>query len=629
MTVPESAATKKTREPADRQRPDSDAAASSSTAGVLRGLPPIEVPIPLTVRIPSFETKSALMGLNYTTYNIKVDDFGRPHSVNRRFDDFVKFHDHISSLPYHRREGGRRESEGLDQQPAAATLGSIRSPSGDPLIPALPPKQMFGSTLPAVVEERRPALELILHRATRRAEVLYFDTTDALWRLLELPPGCAAVCRFLTPSGQRSCQCMQDLSGLLDPGKEKEQYRLKHEAVLKCVLNVVDSEARGMISLPPAAFASVMDVLHFIVSDGSPERRHGSSKDPREMFVSEGGILTLLRVLAREGTADATANGDVVVLPRGKRTTPAAATDNNTATVRIDQVKRVLNGLIQASGEAFSTLLLHTLQAHDGIAVISEELLPVSKIHLHDTIAKLLWLSFDDDVQGCLLGHPRGLDLLGSLFASPFPSTRVICGLILATLASAERLDDVTLLSKIDSGLWQLLTTELLPSESLSSSARVPGAMLSSLTRTPGCLARVAQCLGGASSQTVKGFACWVLSGSSSSLRPDTQLSKTIVGAAEGLILQSKDLDPTINGLVAQLLLRFRKDGMRTLRSTPGECVAVDESLRSALHDHIVARRARNGQDAEQQESYLSSLVTECDARRDAVNKAVVPAEMN
>ncbi|KAF4749957.1 hypothetical protein FOZ63_017683, partial [Perkinsus olseni] len=189
-----------------------------------------------------------------------------------RFDDFVKFHDHISSLPYHRREGGRRESEGLDQQPAAATLGSIRSPSGDPLIPALPPKQMFGSTLPAVVEERRPALELILHRATRRAEVLYFDTTDALWRLLELPPGCAAVCRFLTPSGQRSCQCMQDLSGLLDPGKEKEQYRLKHEAVLKCVLNVVDSEARGMISLPPAAFASVMDVLHFIVSDGSPER---------------------------------------------------------------------------------------------------------------------------------------------------------------------------------------------------------------------------------------------------------------------------------------------------------------------------------------------------------------------
>ncbi|KAF4739004.1 hypothetical protein FOZ63_023098, partial [Perkinsus olseni] len=110
------------------------------------------------------------MGLNYTTYNIKVDDFGRPHSVNRRFDDFVKFHDHISSLPYHRREGGRRESEGLDQQPAA-TLGSIRSPSGDPLIPALPPKQMFGSTLPAVVEERRPALELILQRATRRAEV--------------------------------------------------------------------------------------------------------------------------------------------------------------------------------------------------------------------------------------------------------------------------------------------------------------------------------------------------------------------------------------------------------------------------------------------------------------------------
>ncbi|KAF4752748.1 hypothetical protein FOZ63_013385, partial [Perkinsus olseni] len=120
-----------------------------------------------------------------------------------------------------------------------------------------------------------------------------------------------------------------------------------------------------------------------------------------------------------------------------------------------------------------------------------------------------------------------------------------------------------------------------------------------------------------------------VLSGSSSSLRPDSQLSKTIIGAAEGLILQSKDLDPTINGLVAQLLLRFRKDGMRTLRSTPGECVAVDESLRSALHDHIVARRARNGQDAEQQESYLSSLVTECDARRDAVNKAVVPAEMN
>ncbi|KAF4701109.1 hypothetical protein FOZ62_029257, partial [Perkinsus olseni] len=183
---------------------------------------------------------------------------------------------------------------------------------------------------------------------------------------------------------------------------------------------------------------------------------------------------------------------------------------------------------------------------------------------------------------------------------------------------------------KIDSGLWQLLTTELLPSESLSASARVPGAMLSSLTRTPGCLARVAQCLGGASSQTVKGFACWVLSGSSSSLRPDSQLSNTIIGAAEGLILQqSKDLDPTINGLVAQLLLRFRKDGMRTLRSTPGECVAVDESLRSALHEHIVSRRARNAQDAEQQESYLSSLVTECEARRDAVNKAVVPAEMN
>ncbi|KAF4700189.1 hypothetical protein FOZ63_010976, partial [Perkinsus olseni] len=52
-------------------------------------------------------------------------------------------------------------------------------------------------------------------------------------------------------------------------------------------------------------------------------------------------------------------------------------------------------------------------------------------------------------------------------FAHPFPSNRLIRGLILATLASAERLDDVTLLSKIDSGLWHLFTTELPPRELL------------------------------------------------------------------------------------------------------------------------------------------------------------------
>ncbi|KAF4673777.1 hypothetical protein FOL46_006477 [Perkinsus olseni] len=138
----------------------------------------------------------------------------------------------------------------------------------------------------------------------------------------------------------------------------------------------------------------------------------------------------------------------------------------------------------------------------------------------------------------CLLGHPRGLDILGSLFASPFPITRVICGLILATLASAERLDDVTLLRKIDSGLWQVATGNCSPPTRWHRAAP---------SREPLYVARVAQCLGGASSQIVKRFIWW--------------LSKTLTGVAEGLVLPS---DPTINGFVAQLLLRFKVDGMRT-----------------------------------------------------------------
>lgn len=42
-------------------------------------------------------------------------------------------------------------------------------------------------------------------------------------------------------------QCIYPLlsTGLLDPDKGKEQYRLKHEAVVRCLLNIVDSEARG------------------------------------------------------------------------------------------------------------------------------------------------------------------------------------------------------------------------------------------------------------------------------------------------------------------------------------------------------------------------------------------------
>ncbi|KAF4705181.1 hypothetical protein FOZ63_007061, partial [Perkinsus olseni] len=112
----------------------------------------------------------------------------------------------------------------------------------------------------------------------------------------------------------------------------------------------------------------------------------------------------------------------------------------------------------------------------------------------------------------CLLGHPGDLDLLGSLFASPFPSTRVICGLILATLASAERL-----------------------------AAR----------------------------------------GSSSSLVTDFQLSKTLTGVAEGLVLPS---DPTINGFVAQLLLRFKLSAPLStvdLRLQQNEKAAQEELLAS------------------------------------------------
>ncbi|KAF4675602.1 hypothetical protein FOL47_007554 [Perkinsus chesapeaki] len=574
------------------------------TSRALKALPTVKVAIPLSVKIPSFETKSGLIGLNYTTYNIKVDDFGRTHSVNRRFDDFLKFYEHISSLPY-RGSAGRRDPD--DAGPASSdTLGTVRSAAGDPLIPTLPPKQMFGSTLPAVVEERRPALELILQRAVKREEILSFDTTDALWKLLELPAGCATVSRFLTPSGQRNTLCIHELSGLLDPEKSKEQYRLRHESTIKCLLNMIDNQAQGTISLPSTAFASIMDVLHYIVSYKGNE--NAGDNAARQMFVCGGGVLMLLRILAREGDLVAP-NGDVVVVANRSQDPPSGEAAAPTGPGRIDQVKRVLNGLIQASGEGFSAALLTTLESHDGITVITEQLLPTAKAHLHDTVAKLLWLGFDEAVQACLLEHPRGLDLLGSLFASPFPSTRVICGLLLATLASASRLDDASLLSKIDSGLWQLLTTELLPSECFPSSARVPGSLLAALTRTPGCVGRLAQCLAGHSSQTVKGFVCWVLNGSSSALRPDSQLSKTIVAAGEALILQ----------LIVEA----------ALRPTPGECVAVDESLRAALEHHMASRGSRNAEDIKQQEGYLESLVSECAARSENITSAVVPAELN
>ncbi|KAF4707851.1 hypothetical protein FOZ63_001960, partial [Perkinsus olseni] len=158
----------------------------------------------------------------------------------------------------------------------------------------------------------------------------------------------------------------------------------------------------------------------------------------------------------------------------------------------------------------------------------------------------------------CLLGHPRGLDILGSLFASPFPITRVICGLILATLVSAERLDDVTLLSKIDSGLASLR----------GSSGAVFGRGLQSDREE-----------------------IYLVPSGSFPLVTDFQLSKTIIGAAEGLVLPSV---PTINDFVTQLLLQFIKEGMRTpgtvgLRLQQNEKAAQEELLASvrSLQGHL------------------------------------------
>ena len=177
-----------------------------------------------------------------------MNDFGRQVDLQRRFDDFAKLHESLSSVP------------GIS-------------------LPALPPKNMFGGNDPKVVDERRPLLEKLVKECVGNEKVLS-DQHDHLFKFLEISPAGVSVIKFLSPSTR--AESLPKLVELLKPDAV-DNYRLFNESVVRVLLHLLTTSSDNKTII------TSLDVLQFILS-----RAHShplaNTVDIQQVFVTLNGI---------------------------------------------------------------------------------------------------------------------------------------------------------------------------------------------------------------------------------------------------------------------------------------------------------------------------------------------------
>ncbi|CAE8640983.1 unnamed protein product, partial [Polarella glacialis] len=368
---------------------------------------------------------------SFTVYIVQVSDFGRQYQIERRFDDFAKLHSDLIAY--------------------------------DPSIPPLPEKRMFSSTDASVVAERRPAFQRIL-RHMLRSEDIVMEKSQTVWKFLEMPPPAVVATRYLFKS-QRLNYARQ-CGKLTDPKYDKEHaYRLTHPMLVKTSLRLLATEgalqeaaktsAAALATPEPAAeeSSSPRTVMRSSVdggagypSDASTPQRASSQgsglADSPTSAIAKGGeaaaiqeaeasIVEMLRWAIANGTDQVRQhflkeNGIGVLLSFIFR--KGRSESSREEGFGPDQrARNVLNALIKAAGDKFSSVFAHFLSA-GGISVLSES---VDLLQQHqgfaDFVSKLLWIAWDEEAQRAFLseGHIReALGLLSALFECPSKGAR-------------------------------------------------------------------------------------------------------------------------------------------------------------------------------------------------------------
>ena len=188
--------------------------------------------------------------------DFKLNDFGRQIELERRYDDFSKLYD---------------------------TLSTIQGVS----LPPLPPKQLFGGNDPKVVEERRPALERLI-RECLVCEAVLTDSESHFYSFLDISDNGIILAKFLFPATRG--QSIPKLLELLKPENSSDSYRLFNESVLRVLLEVLATPSIDH------SHSVCLDVVQFILS-----RAHtnplASTVDVQSIFVNNKGFHIVWNLL--------------------------------------------------------------------------------------------------------------------------------------------------------------------------------------------------------------------------------------------------------------------------------------------------------------------------------------------
>ena len=119
----------------------------------------------------------------------------------------------------------------------------------------------------------------------------------------------------------------------------------------------------------------------------------------RKNFLEEDGLATLLEMIFRKGDA--------------------ALSSGQEAPIPDLQARNVLNALIKAEGEQFSTVFAQFLQKSGVPILSSRKQLLKSSLPFADFVAKLLWIAWDEEAQRAFLHEQHIKEALGLLGALP------------------------------------------------------------------------------------------------------------------------------------------------------------------------------------------------------------------
>ena len=185
-----------------------------------------------------------------------MNDYGRQLELDRRYDDFAKLFESLSSV-------------------AGVAL------------PPMPPKQLFGGNDPKVVEERRPALERLI-RDCLASEIVLTDTENHLYSFLDISDNGVIVTKFLFP--RTRSESIPKLLELLKPENSGDSYRLFNESVIRVLLEVLSAPNEN------DSHSNCLEVLQFILS-----RAHlnplANTVDVQSIFVNHKGFHIVWNLL--------------------------------------------------------------------------------------------------------------------------------------------------------------------------------------------------------------------------------------------------------------------------------------------------------------------------------------------